>query len=145
MMAFQPDLIAVSTTETTFHRGLTLISEIRDLKILNIFGGVFCTFAPDLVMSFEDIDMCCVGEGENAIVDLAAAIAKNEKITNVTNIWIRENNGTIIKNNIRFKNRKNPKSKNRKNHFFVKNYNFFETGSRFYTENFFTTSDETHF
>ena len=32
-----------------------------------------------------------------------------------------------------------------KNDFFVKNYIFFETRFRFYTENFFTISDETHF
>ena len=68
--------------------------------ILNIFGGVFPTFAPQLVMNFETIDMCCVGEGENAIVDLADRLARGEDYSDVTNLWVRKKNGTIKKNPI---------------------------------------------
>mgnify|MGYP001160566843 CR=1 FL=1 len=67
---FSPDLLAVSCTETTFLRGLKLISKTRDMGIRNIFGGVFPTFAPQIVMNYDVIDMCCVGEGENTILDL---------------------------------------------------------------------------
>ena len=55
IIEFKPDLLAVSCSETTFMRGLRLISETRDLNIKNIFGGVFPTFAPHLVMKHD----CC--------------------------------------------------------------------------------------
>ena len=97
---FKPSLIAVSCTETTFLRAMKLIDETRDLGIKNLFGGVFPTFAPDLVMNYKNVDMLCVGEGENAIIDLANSISNNEDYNNVTNLWIRKEDGTIIKNSV---------------------------------------------
>ncbi len=94
---FSPDLLAVSCTETTFHRGLKLITKTRDMGIRNIFGGIFPTFAPQLVMNFDVVDMLCVGEGENAIVDLADRLARGEDYSDVTNLWIRKKKGTIKK------------------------------------------------
>lgn len=95
---FGPDLLAVSCSETTFLRGVRLISKTRDMGIRNIFGGVFPTFAANLVMNHNVVDMCCVGEGENAMVDLADRLAKGEDYLDVTNLWIRKKNGTIKKN-----------------------------------------------
>lgn len=97
---FEPDLIAVSCTETTFLRGMKLIDETRDLGIKNVFGGVFPTFAPELVMKYQNVDMVCVGEGENAIIDLANSISNKEDYSNVTNLWIRQEDGEIIKNSV---------------------------------------------
>jgi len=97
---FNPDLLAVSCTETTFLRGLKLISRTRDMGIRNIFGGVFPTFAPRLVMNYEAVDMLCVGEGENAITDLADRLARGEDYSDVTNLWVRKKNGTIKRNPI---------------------------------------------
>ena len=97
---FKPDLIAVSCTETTFLRGMQIIDQTRDMGIKNLFGGVFSTFAPELVMSYENVDMLCVGEGENAIIDLANSISNKEDYYNVTNLWIRQKDGSIIKNSI---------------------------------------------
>jgi radical SAM superfamily enzyme YgiQ (UPF0313 family) len=98
IIEFSPDLLAVSCTETTFLRGLRLISKTRDMGIRNIFGGVFPTFAPKLLMSYEVVDMCCVGDGENAIVDLADCLGRGEDHSDVTNLWVRKKNGTVKKN-----------------------------------------------
>ena len=97
---FKPDLIAVSCTETTFLRGLKIIDETRDLGVKNMFGGVFPTFAPELVMQYPNVDMLCVGEGENAIIDLANSISNKDSYSNITNLWIRQDDGTIIKNSV---------------------------------------------
>ena len=61
---------------------------------------MFPTFAPELVMSYKNIDMICVGEGENAIIDLANSISNEEEYSNVTNLWVRQIDGTITKNSI---------------------------------------------
>ena len=100
MKDFEPDLIAVSCTETTFLRGLKIIDETRDLGIKNIFGGVFPTFAPDLALQYQNVDMVCVGEGENAIIDLCNSVSNGDDYSHVTNIWVRQKDGSISKNSI---------------------------------------------
>lgn len=97
---FKPDLIAVSCTETTFLRGMKIIDESKDLGIKNVFGGVFPTFAPDFVMNYSNVDMLCVGEGENAIIDLANSISNEDDYSDVTNLWIRQKDGTVKKNSV---------------------------------------------
>ena len=76
---FMPDFIAVSCTETTFLRAMKLIDQTRHKNIKNIFGGVFPTFAPELVMNYKNVDMLCIGEGENSIIDLANSIIDSVK------------------------------------------------------------------
>ena len=100
IIEFSPDLLAVSCTETTFLRGLQLVAKTRDMGIRNIFGGVFPTFAPKIVIGYEVVDMLCVGEGENAIVDLADRISKRQDYSDVTNLWVKKKNGDIRKNPI---------------------------------------------
>jgi len=100
VLNFKPDIIAVSCTETTFLRGMKIIDETRDLGIKNLFGGVFPTFAPDLVMTYSNVDMICVGEGENAMIDLANTISNKDTPSNLTNLWIRQKDGSIQKNSI---------------------------------------------
>lgn len=100
ILNFKPDLIAVSCTETTFLRAIKMIDATKDLGIKNIFGGVFPTFAPELALTYENVDMVCVGEGENAIVDLANSISNNEQTHQITNIWFKTENNEIDKNSI---------------------------------------------
>ena len=97
---FKPDFIAVSCTETTFLRAIKMIDATRDLGIKNIFGGVFPTFAPELVLSYPNVDMVCVGEGENAIIDLANSMSNNEPTFDITNIWFKKENNTVHRNSI---------------------------------------------
>ncbi|MBI2890109.1 MAG: B12-binding domain-containing radical SAM protein [Nitrospirae bacterium] len=98
--SFSPDLIAVSCTETTFRRGIALARAVRHRGIPTIFGGVFPTFAPHLALGFEEVDMVCVGEGENAIADLADRLASGRDYSDVTNLWIKQRDGTVRKNPI---------------------------------------------
>jgi len=97
---FKPDLIAVSCTETTFLRAIKMIDATKDLGIKNIFGGVFPTFAPDLVLSYPNVDMVCVGEGENALIDLANSMSNNEPTLDITNVWFKKEDNTIHRNSI---------------------------------------------
>lgn len=97
---FRPDIIAVSCTETTFLRAIKLIEQTKNKMIPNIFGGVFPTFAPDLVMSYNMVDMLCQGEGENTIIDLANSISNGDDYSNITNLWIRQKDGTVKRNSV---------------------------------------------
>ena len=101
---FNPDLIAMSSTEDMWELGMQVLNEIKEFKLKNnipvIAGGVFCTFAPDLCIKNPLIDMVCVGEGEEAIVDLCRRIEKGEDFSDVTNLWVKRKNGEIKINRI---------------------------------------------
>ena len=97
---FSPDLIAISATESIFSKGIRLLNSVKDLKIPVIIGGVFATFAPDICLSYKEIDMVCIGEGEEAIIELCNRMEKNLDYKNIKNIWIKNDNN-IIKNPLR--------------------------------------------
>jgi len=101
---FKPDLIALSSTEDMWELGIKILEEIRNYKTKNkipvIAGGVFPTFAPEICIEYDLIDMVCVGEGENALIDLCKKIEQKQDYSNVTNLWIKKDNKEIKKNTI---------------------------------------------
>ena len=101
---YKPDLFAISSTEDMWELGMEIINELRDYKLKNnipvIAGGVFPTFAPEICIEEDLIDMVCVGEGENALLDLTKRIQnKITDFSNITNLWVKTKKG-IIKNSI---------------------------------------------
>jgi len=104
VIRFQPDLIAISSTEDMWELGMHILEEVKEYKIKNaipvIAGGVFPTFAPDLCLNWPLVDMVCVGEGENAMVDLCAELEAGGNYDDVTNLWIRQPGGLIKKNSV---------------------------------------------
>ena len=101
---FSPNLIAVSTTEDMWNLGVSLLESIRGViekdEIPVIVGGVFPTFAPDLVIAHDLVDMVCIGEGEEALVDLCYRIGKGLDYEHVTNLWIKTAEGRLVKNSV---------------------------------------------
>ena len=98
---FSPDLIAISTTESTFLRGIILLDDLRfkkKHKILTIIGGVFPTFAPDRAFREPSIDIVCVGEGDIALVELCERLRDSKDFSHVLNLWVKKPNGTAVKN-----------------------------------------------
>ena len=96
----QPDLIAVSTMSTNFDYAMSIINKIKR-KCPFIVGGVHATICPEDVIRKKNVDMICVGEGEASIAELCKAIEQHRDYSNVKNLWIKQKNGTIIKNELR--------------------------------------------
>ena len=44
--------------------------------------------------------MVCVGEGENALIDLANSMSNNEPTLDITNVWFKKEDNTIHRNSI---------------------------------------------
>ncbi len=98
---FSPDLIAMSATESTYQRGITLLHHLRSVKkrrVLTIVGGVFATFAPERVMRDPEVDILCLGEGDIALPELCEKLQRGEDFTREPNLWVKKADGTIIKN-----------------------------------------------
>jgi len=98
VQSYAPDLIAVTATEDIFPNAVRLLSRVRKYGIPTILGGVFATFAPELALSYPEIDMVCLGEGEKPMVELCHRISKGQSYHDVPNLWIKKPDGSIIRN-----------------------------------------------
>jgi|TARA_B100001964_G_scaffold96298_1_gene107843 radical SAM superfamily enzyme YgiQ (UPF0313 family) len=101
---FKPDLLALSATEDMWELGIKILEEVKEYKEKNntpvLAGGVFPTFAPEICINSDLVDMVCVGEGENALIDLCKSISNGESHDDITNLWIKKNGQIIKKNSI---------------------------------------------
>ena len=86
---FQPNLIALSTVEPTHVLGIKLLESVYDLNIQTIVGGCFAIFSPQHVFNEECVDIVCIGEGEECLVELCSKMANKEDYTGVKNLWIK--------------------------------------------------------
>lgn len=98
--SFKPDLLAVTLVEDAYNQYLEMLKEIKDRKIPQIVGGIFPTSTPETIIANPNINMICLGEGEHAILELAKRLRDGGDISNISNIWYKDESGTIIRNDI---------------------------------------------
>ncbi|MBL7142412.1 MAG: cobalamin-dependent protein [Candidatus Pacebacteria bacterium] len=97
----KPDLISFSSTSHMFHLVRQYAAVAKEItKVPIICGGVHPTICPEEVLSDENIDMICRGEGEMAFSELCQKIEKKEPTENIESIWIKKD-GKVFKNKIR--------------------------------------------
>jgi len=95
------DLIGFSINCGNYMHSLNIIKGIRkSLKTPIIIGGPQPTFFPDIIHEYG-VDIVCRGEGEFPLVDLMNRIDEGAKYNNTENLWIKQDNKRIIKNDIR--------------------------------------------
>ena len=98
---FKPDMILFSSTTNLFPWVREVAKEIKNhCNIPIIIGGIHATILPERVLSDNNIDMVCIGEGELAIVELANKMEQGKEYHDTKNIWFKQNN-KIIKNSVR--------------------------------------------
>ena len=101
LLEIKPDLIGLNAVESTFDRGVQLTREVKNyMDIPTIAGGIFPTLAPEIVLSEESIDMVCMGEGEELIVELCQALENGNDYTALQNLCFKRE-AKIIKNEVR--------------------------------------------
>jgi radical SAM superfamily enzyme YgiQ (UPF0313 family) len=92
-----PDLVAFSVMTPTFQWANEISIQLKksrpDLPIL--FGGVHPTLVPEVCLESSTADIICVGEGDDAIVELADSIAEGKIRTDIENLWFKKENGII--------------------------------------------------
>jgi anaerobic magnesium-protoporphyrin IX monomethyl ester cyclase len=92
-------LIGISFLTYYFDRGLQLTKAFKDkLGIPVIWGGIHPSVRPDEAV--EIADFVCVGEGEEATLELCQKMDKGEDLTKIPNIWLKKN-GEVYKNPVR--------------------------------------------
>lgn len=97
---FQPDLIAFSVVENNYFMAKRLLKISKETSsALTIVGGLFPTIMPDLFINANDVDLVCVGEGEYAMIELAARLDLAQEISGISNLVVKHN-GNIIHNKL---------------------------------------------
>jgi radical SAM superfamily enzyme YgiQ (UPF0313 family) len=106
ILRINPDIIGISLPEPQFRYAQIICGDIRDYyRGFIICGGAFPTMDPVTVISVPAVDAICVGEGEDAICELADALANKMDYSHIYNLWVKTSDGSIIKNSLRpFKN-----------------------------------------
>ena len=95
---YQPRLIGYNMLTGWHQEQLALNRELK--KRFDFFaasGGPHATFFPQLIEEEESMDGVCVGEGEEALLELVERLEAGQPVTGVGNWWIREN-GQIHRN-----------------------------------------------
>ena len=93
------DLVGISSYASTAPRAIQIIKFLeRKIKVPLIWGGVHATISPEHCIKY--VDLVCVGEGEEAILDLVDAVENKKSLDKIKNLWIKKDNN-IIKNLVR--------------------------------------------
>lgn len=102
ILATNPDIVAFSSLSDWHMRNIALAKIIKSINPLMpiVFGGLHVSSVPEKVITENCIDYICVGEGEEALVELVEAIAQKKSTSSIANIWTKTNN-QIIKNAMR--------------------------------------------
>jgi radical SAM superfamily enzyme YgiQ (UPF0313 family) len=88
LRAAGPDLLGVSLTTRQWLRARELVGAIREqIDVPVVAGGLHPTFSPELVLGTPGFDYVCLGEGEEAMLDLVRALENGESTDGVDNIW----------------------------------------------------------
>lgn len=95
---FKPDIIGVSVVEDTMPLALRLISALGSVRPKTIFGGIYISYLKERVFEHKEVDIICLGEGEEAIVELCERLQKKEDYSDIKNLCLRDSDRIIINN-----------------------------------------------
>lgn len=99
---YKPHVVALSVLETTFNIGSLLLEVVKqeNPEIITVVGGVFPTAAPEIVFANDSVDILCIGEGEEPLLELIEALSLSKEYKDIRNLWVKDN-GNVIKRPIR--------------------------------------------
>jgi len=97
---FKPGIVGYSVITGSQRYYLDLNRELKEsFDVFSIFGGPHPTFFPEMIEE-EGVDGICIGEGEGAVLDLAAALENGRLEPNIRNWWFKLN-GEVVRNPVR--------------------------------------------
>lgn len=98
----QPDFIGFSVVTAHYQWALNFARKVK-AELPNvpiIFGGKHPTLVPEVVIREDCVDFICVGEGEEALVELLESLKKRDSDFQIRNIWYKKN-GVVQANPVR--------------------------------------------
>jgi radical SAM superfamily enzyme YgiQ (UPF0313 family) len=96
----ESDVVGISSMGFNRARAFRISDYLKEQKFnkLVIGGGIYATVNPDECI--QHFDVICIGEGEEAMLELVNKIRDGDDISKIQNLWIKRD-GEIIKNDVR--------------------------------------------
>ena len=95
-----PDIVGFSCSTHDHRWVLETASKIKAaLQVPVILGGPHATFFPEIIRE-PQVDLVCVGEGDEALPELLDKLAAGGDVTAIRNIWAKRD-GEIVRNELR--------------------------------------------
>ncbi len=93
------DLVGISSMAISSHRASQLANRIKEsISAPLIWGGIYATTCPEECL--KHADMVCVGEGEDAVMELVGKLTRGDDYLSTKNFWFKNQN-KIVKNEVR--------------------------------------------
>jgi len=99
----KPTFVAFSCVTGIQGWALNLCSQIKgkiDPEIRTVMGGPHPTFFPEIIENHSNLDFICIGEGEEALIELLKSDGLPQAAKKISNIHVRID-GQIYKNPVR--------------------------------------------
>jgi radical SAM superfamily enzyme YgiQ (UPF0313 family) len=99
VVEFDPQLVGFTAVATQYPFVSAAARQLKQLwprKFL-ILGGTHASLKPDEVIQ-DAFDAVCVGEGESPAAELAAQMQSGQSPRGISNLWIKQPDGTVEKN-----------------------------------------------
>lgn len=95
-----PDMVAYSVVSFNWMHYLHFNQKLKKhFNFFAVFGGPHCSVHPDFIQQ-DSVDAICIGEGEQALLELVEALENGKDHCHIPNLWVKHE-GQIIKNDIR--------------------------------------------
>lgn len=93
---FKPDLIGFSVVSDDYGWACDIAACIKKkMDVPIIFGGVHPSSVPGKVLKEDFVDYVCVGEGEDAVLELVESLNSKGETKSIANIWCKDSGGII--------------------------------------------------
>jgi anaerobic magnesium-protoporphyrin IX monomethyl ester cyclase len=97
---YNPRIVGFTMTTGEHLKMVGMAARLKEeLDVVTVFGGAHPTVCPE-VIEHEGVDIVCVGEGEEALLDLARGLEGGREITGIRNLWVKRD-GAVVKNELR--------------------------------------------
>ncbi len=88
LRSLSPDLVGFSCTTGMYAKVRGMAAWVKlDLGLPTIIGGAHATLDPEGCLADPHLDLVCIGEGEQALVEVADALERGEGADGVASIW----------------------------------------------------------
>lgn len=94
-----PDIVSFSPTSTDYKWAVDSARIAKRLNKTSLFGGPHPTYFPEFITE-PCVDVICIGEGEQAIVEFADAVQNKKDYTKIRNLYVKKD-GKVFKNPLR--------------------------------------------
>jgi len=98
---FRPRLFCLTAVSTQFPLVGCIAEMVKNIDptIFIVLGGSHASLMPENAISCPHLDAICVGEGDTAVIELAAQIEADRIPSGIHNLWFRKRGTEIIEKN----------------------------------------------